>query len=239
MSQDGPPIEEREELAPPARITRKTLLGCLGLACVLLTLPLLCLAVGVCGGWLAHVLPLLAFISAVGGAALTLVVPATRVMRSSDPRHPLTHQGVAPVVELPAGQANRLSWAAATLLVVVALVGFAIETLSGGALGGLGLMLGAGALLLAQGALVVAGRLPTPALRWLRLSIYSGALRQSAPLLAAGFVALGGALFLALLDGYHWGLLGLALLVVALALLTPLARRLPRRQVRRQPDLDA
>lgn len=236
MSQDGPPIEEREELAPPARITRETLLGCLGLACVLLTLPLLWLAVGVGGGWLAHVLPMLAFISAIGGAALTLVVPATRVLRSSDPRRPLTHQGAAPVVERPAAQAHRISWAAAALLVVFALVGFAIETLSGGAIGGLGLMLGSGALLLVQGALVTAGLLPAPALRWLRLSIYGGALRQSAPLLAAGFVAFGGALFLALLDGHLWGLLGLGLLVVAVALLTPLARRVPPRQFRRPPD---
>ena len=86
MSQDGPPIHDQEELAPPARITRETLVGCLGLACVLLALPLLWLAVGVGGGWLAHVLPLLAFIAAIGGAALTVVVPASRVTRSSDPQ---------------------------------------------------------------------------------------------------------------------------------------------------------
>lgn len=229
MSQDGPPTDDEENLAPPARITRETLLGCLGLACVLLTLPLLWLAVGIGGGWLAHTLPLLAFVAAIGGAALTLVVPASHVSRSSDPQRPLTHQGGAPVVERPAALANRLCWAAAALLIVCAIAGFGAESLTGGgAVWGLALMLVAGALLLIQGGLIGFGRIPAPALRWLRLSIYSGPIRQSAALLAAGFVAMGGALFLALLDGRPWGVLGLALLVAALALMTPLARRIPR-----------
>lgn len=240
MSQDGPPTPDPAELTPPARITRETLIGCLGLVCVLLTLPLLWLAVGVGGGWLAHVLPLLAFIAAIGGAALTLVVPASRVTRSSDPQRPLTHQGGAPMVERPAALGNRLSWASAAFLIVCAVAGFAAESLTGGeAAWGLALMLVAGALLLTHGGLVGFRLVPPPALRWLRLSIYNGPIRQSAALLATGFVAVGGALFLALLDGRLWGVLGLALLVAALALMTPLTRRIPHDVSRRARDASA
>jgi hypothetical protein len=237
MSQDGPLNDDQEELAPPARITRATMLGCLGLACVLLTLPLLWLAVGIGGGWLAHVLPLLAFVAAIGGAALTLVVPASHVTRSSDPQRPTTHQGGAPMLERPAAPANRLCWATAAFLIVCAVAGFGAESLTGGgAIWGLALMLVAGALLLALGGLIGFGLIPPPALRWLRLSIYSGPTRQSVALLATGFVTIGGALFLALLDGRMWGVLGLALLVAALAFMAPLARRIPRDANRRAQD---
>jgi hypothetical protein len=180
-------------------------------------------------GWLAHVLPLLAFIAAIGGAALAFRVPAARAARSNDPHRPLTPTGSAPIIERPARLANRLMWWLAIVLVASAVGGYAMEVIANGAVWGLALMLGAGVLLLAQGALVGAGRLPAPALRWLRLSIYGETSRQSGPLLAVGVVTLAAALFLALLDGYAWGPLGLALLVVALVMLTPFARRTPRR----------
>lgn len=231
MSQDGPPANENSDLAPPARFTRETLLGCLGLLCVLLTLPLLWLAVGVGKGWLAHLLPLLAFVAAIGGAALTLRVPSGRIARSSDPERPLTHDGSPPTIERPASPANRLMLALSVALVFCAIAGYAAEVIASGAVWGLLLMLGAGVALLAQGGSISVGWLPAPAMRWLRLSIYGETIRQSAPLLAIGFVTLAGALFLALLDGYAWGPLGLGLLVVALALLTPFARRMPRRDV--------
>ena len=228
MSQEGQPADDNTDLAPPARFTRETLLGCLGLLCVLLTLPLLWLAVGVGSGWLAHLLPLLAFVAAIGGAALTLRGPAGRAARSTDPQRPLTHAGSAPTVEQPARLANRLVWSLATLLVVGALGGYAAEVIASAAWG-LALMLGAGLALLALGACIGAGWLPAPALTWQRRSIYGETIRQSAPLLAVGFVSMAGALFLALLDGYTWGPLGLGLLVVALALLTPFVRRTPWR----------
>lgn len=229
MSQEGQPADENTDLAPPARFTRETLLGCLGLLCVLLTLPLLWLAVGVGTGWLARLLPLLAFVAAIGGAALTLRVPAGRTVRSTDPQRPLTHVGSAPTIEQPARFTNRLMWSLIALLMVCAIGGYTAEVIASGAAWGLALMLGAGLALLALGASIGAGWLPTPALRWQRRSIYGETMRQSAPLLAIGFVAMAGALFLALLDGYRWGLLGLGVLVVALALLTPFARRAPRR----------
>ena len=229
MSEQQPPTERDTELAP-ARMTRGTLLGCVGLMCIMLTLPLLWLAVGAGPGWLAHVLPLLAFATAIGGAALTLRVPSGLATRSSDPERPLTRAGAAPALERPATGANRLAWACSAALVVCALFGYALEVTRVSVLWGLALMLAAGAFILAQGVLVVWGRQPAPALRWLRVSIYGATVRQSGLLLSIGFVTLGGALFLALLDGYTWGPLGLALLVAALALVTPLARRAPRRQ---------
>lgn len=227
MSEEQPHAEDHPELAQPARITRDTLIGCLGLGCILLTLPLLWLAVGVGTGWPSHVLPVLAFIAAIGGAALTLRVPGALIARARDPLRPLTQAGAAPTIERPATHANRLAWIGATVLALSALGGYAAEVAQPGRPWGLLLMLTAGALLLSQGVLVGWGRLPAPALHWLRLSIYGSTARQSGLLIAAGFILMGGALFLALLDGFVWGPLGLALLVAALVMITPLARRAP------------
>ena len=236
MSEQQPPTERETELAAPARMSRGTLLGCVGLVCILLTLPLLWLAVGVGSGWLAHVLPLLAFATAIGGAALTLRVPSALTARSNDPQRPLTREGAAPAIERPATSANRLAWAFSAALLVCALLGYALEVTRIGVLWGLALMLIAGAVILAQGVLVGWGRQPAPALRWLRVSIYGATARQSGTLLSIGFVTLGGALFLALLDGYVWGPVGLALLVAALVMITPLARRAPRRRGSQRAD---
>lgn len=236
MNDDAPHTEENAGMAAPARLTRGTLVGCLGLLCVLLTLPLLWLAVGAGTGWQAHVLPLLAFIAAIGGAALTLRAPAGMAARSTDPRRPLTHAGASPAIERPATRANRLAWALSATLTACAIGGYAWELTHAGALWGLALMLLAGLLMLTQGILIGMGRLPAPALRWQRVSMYGETGRQSAPLIAVGFVTMGCALFLALLDGYIWGPLGLALLVAGTVMAAPLARRLPRRY--RTPRVD-
>lgn len=227
MSEDRPPIQDDASVAPPAQLSRGTLVGCLGIFCVLLTLPLLWLAVGAGAGWLSHVLPLFAFAAAVGGAALTLRVPASLTVRSSDPQRPLTHTGSVPTVERPASRTNRLAWLLAVVLIAGVLGGYTLEVLYPGTPSGVTLMIVAGAILVSQGALVSNGRLPAPALHWLRLSIYGVTRWHGAALIAIGFVAIGGALFLALLDGYAWALIGLTLLIAALALMTPLARRLP------------
>ena len=95
MSDERPYAEEPSELPQPARITRDTLAGCLGLGCILLTVPLLWLAVGAGTGWPSHVLPVLAFVAAIGGAIITFRVPGGLVARSRDPRRPLTPAGVA------------------------------------------------------------------------------------------------------------------------------------------------
>lgn len=228
MSEDR---ERQSESAEPARFTRDTLLGCVGLALILLTLPLLWLAVSIGNGWLSHVLPLLAFLAAAGGAALTLRVPAGHIARSSDPQRPLTRTGDTPSIERPATTGNRVSWACSCALLAIACGGFSLEiTLPGGPLG-LALMLATGSLLVAQGILIALRRLPAPALRWLRLSLYNETNRQSAMLIAVGLITMGAALFLALLDGYIWGAFGLASLVAILVFITPLAHRSPVQRI--------
>lgn len=228
--------ERQLENAEPARFTRDTLLGCVGLALILLTLPLLWMAVSIGGGWLAHVLPLLAFGAAVGGAALTLRVPAGQTARSNDPLRPLTRSGATPTIERPATPGNRASWAFGCAFVAAALGGYGMELAYPGGIFGLALMLAAGSLLVTQGVVVAWGRLPAPALHWLRLSLHSETGRQSATLVAFGLITLGAALFLALLDGYTWGMLGLVSLVAVLVFITPLARRTPAQRYPRRAN---
>ncbi len=224
MSEDR---ERQLENAEPARFTRDTLLGCVGLALILLTLPLLWLAVSIGEGWLTHVLPLLAFGAAVGGAAVTLRVPAGQIARSNDPNRPLTRTGATPTIERPATPGNRASLTLVCAFVATALSGYGMELAYPGGMLGLALMLATGGLLISQGVLVAWMRLPAPALRWLRHPLDSKTGRQSATLVALGLITLGAALFLALLDGYMWGTLGLVLLVAILVFITPLARRSP------------
>jgi hypothetical protein len=211
----------------PRRLTRETLLGCLGLFCVLLTVPLLWLAAESGANWIGRALPLLAFTAAVGGAALALRVPSPGAVKSFDPLHPLTHSGGAPTREQPATTANRVALGLVVALTLAAVAGYTVELTQPSASWGLELMGVAGAALVALGGLVALGYAPAPALRWQRVSIYGGLGRQTAPLFAIGLVALCGALFLALLDGYVWGPIGVALLIVAAVMLAPLARRAP------------
>lgn len=241
MSDDPPRTDDPTQLPGPARFTRETLIGCVGLLCVLMTIPLLWIAVGLGRGWLNHALPLLAFAAAIGGAALTLRVPSGLTARSNDPRRPLTSSGDAPTIEQPATTANRLTALLSVVFALVASTGVYFELTQPGRLWGLALMLCSGAALLIQGFLVYSDRAPAPAWRWVRRSIYGAAFRASGPLIAGGLFSLCGALFLALLDGYSWGLLGLASVVVLSVLLTPLARRMPpqrrraRSAIRRTP----
>ncbi len=234
MSDDLPRTDDHTQLPGPARFTRDTLIGCVGLLCVLLTVPLLWIAVGLGRGWLNHALPLLAFAAAIGGAALTLRVPSGLAAQSNDPRRPLTSSGDAPTIEQPATAANRLTATLSTILALVAAVGVYFELTQPGKPWGLALMVVSGAALLTVGLLVYSDRASTPAWRWVRRSIYGAALRASGPLIAGGLFSLCGGLFLAMLDGYSWGVLGLAAVVVIGVLLTPLARRMPpqRRRAR-------
>lgn len=237
MSDDLPQTNDPTQLPGPARFTRETFIGCVGLLCVLMTIPLLWIAVGLGRGWLNHALPLLAFAAAIGGAALTLRVPSGLTARSNDPRRPLTSSGGSPTIEQPAATANRFAAALSGMLALFASVGVFFELTQPGKPWGLSLMLVSGAALLIQGLLVYSDRTPTPAWRWVRRSIYGAAFRASGPLIAGGVFSLCGALFLALLDGYSWGLLGLASVVTLGILLTPLARRMPPQQRRARSDI--
>jgi MFS family permease len=233
MSERDPQqVSDDPNLAPPARFTRETLMGCLGIACVLLLLPLLWLGLGATTGWVARALPLVAFALVVLGAALTLRVPGGLTQRSRDPRRPLTRAGIPPVIERPATLASRASFALAAGLIVLAGAGYLVESGANGphAPWGLFVSLASGAGLLAHGALVGMGRFTAPALRWQRISIIGGAHGQGGALAAIGFVTLGGSLLLALLEGFSWGVVGLTLLVTALVVAAPLARRAPRQE---------
>lgn len=231
MSQTEPPMSDGAELAPAPRFTRGTFLGCVGLFCTLLALPLLWLAVSVSARWASHLLPPLAFVAAIGGAALTLRVPGSQAFGSRDPRRPLTHSGSSPTVERPATAANQMVWALAAALTLGALGGYVLEVAHNRDTLGLSLAIGGGLALLGLGSLVASGRAPAPGLRWLKLSIYGDVTRQSAPLIAIGFITTAGALFSALLDGYGWASLALAALIALVVSVTPLARRLPRRTI--------
>lgn len=234
MNERNPQATDDSALAPPARLTRETLLGCLGLACVLLVLPLIWLALGSAPGWLARALPLGAFALVVLGITLTLRVPGGLTPHSRDPRRPLTRAGAPPVIERPATPAARASLALSAALIATAAAGYLVESGAQGkhAPWGLVVSLVAGAALLAQAALVGAGRLVGPALRWQRVSLAGVARGASGALAGIGFVAVGGSLLLALLEGFVWGAAGLAMLVVALSLAAPLARRTSGREPR-------
>ena len=229
MSERDQRVRDESGLDSPARFTRETLLGCIGIACVLLLLPLLWLGLGTTSGWLARALPLGAFALVVVGVVLTLRVPGGLTPRSRDPRRPLTRAGTPPVVERPATPAARASLVLSAGLVVLAGAGYLVESGAQGAHApwALAISLAAGAGLMTQGALVGMGRCAAPALRWQRVSITGDARGQGGALAAIGFVVVGGSLLLALIEGFTWGAAGLTLLVVALVVAAPLARRAP------------
>lgn len=218
-------------LAEPARLNSDTLLGCLGIGCILLALALLWLGFGLALGWITRLIPLLLFSLLAAGVGLMLRVPSGAVAHSRDPRHPLTRAGARPVIERPATTASRLSVAVALALTGGAGAGYLAEVFVPGrgvAWGLLGAIV-AGIGLWGQAALVYAGAAPAPALRWLRQSI-GGAPPRAGALAVMGLVAIGASLMLAFLEGYLWGAVGLAALLLLVVMISPLARRAPEFQ---------
>ncbi len=232
MSERDPRVSDDAGLAPPARFTRETLLGCLGIACVLLMLPLLWVALGSAPPWIERMAPLVALVLAAVGVALMARVPAGYAQRSRDPRRPLTRMGVPPVVERPATPAARASYILAAGLSVLAGAGYLVESVTQKAHTpwGLFVSLAAGAGLLTQAALVYGGLLAPPALRWQRRAISGGALWQGGALAGIGLVAVSSSLMLATLEGFLWGAIGLAALFLALVASAPLFRGVPGRE---------
>ena len=223
-------------LAPPGplpnRFSRATLLGCLGIACVM-ALPLLLflpLDTWRVPGWLALLAPLAGIVGLAVGAGLLMRVPSGS-MPARNPFAPLTAAGAPPLVERPATAANRAGAAAALALFTVALL--AVVIIAGGsfqqrellpALFTLGLC---GAALVAYGALIGTRRLPPPALHWVRQPV-RGQIRPAVTLVLAGLAAITWMLLVAADAGYRWGYIGLGLLVVGGVMAAPLARRAPR-----------
>lgn len=241
MRDDLPESQDATADAPLSnRVTPGTLLGCLGLLCVLAMPALLFVPLEQWSPplWLGLLVPLLAFALAALGAWLLARVPASAPVRSRDPAHPLTGTGQAPVLERPASRANRLAVVAVVALLLVGVAGYALVSASALALTPLtrGVLTSgfAGILLICDGLLIASRRLPVPAWRWVRVPVQTTLSRQGAPLVLMGLVALTWALWVALGAGIRLGAAGLALLTLLAVALAPLGRRLP--PTRRAPD---
>ncbi|HEX9037163.1 MAG TPA: hypothetical protein VF808_09265 [Ktedonobacterales bacterium] len=220
-------IAERSASRHPAGLTRDTLLGCFGLGCIMLALPLLWIGFSMPASWAARLIPLAAFGAGAVGVALTMRVPGAAPLRSRDPRRPLTRAGALPVVERPATLGARISFGVAAGLMGCACVGYVVEVVAPGREPPWGLLVSLCAGVSLCGLSVAALFRPAvaPALRWQRLSVGAGAARQAGALAAAGLVGIGATLLLALMDGYWWGEIGLAALILLLVCFSPLARR--------------
>lgn len=217
------------------RLTRGTLMGCLGLVGVL-ALPLMLFLPFETWGWPRWALllvQLVAFCAFGGGIWLLARVPSSARIRSNDPLHPLTASGAAPVLERPAGMANRLGVVAVVALVALALGGF---VLAGFATGqqfaiplGMALVALAGIILAIYGFCIALGRLDPPALRWVRIPATLTWLPQGGSLMLVGLTLMAWALLIATEAHFAWGAIGLVVLLLAVLLVAPTFRRLPSR----------
>lgn len=217
----------------PNRFTRATLIGCLGILCVLTLPALLFIPVEQLSlpAWLARLVPLVGVGAAALGSWLLGRVPADAGPRVRDPLHPLTGSGRPPVVERPATTANRISLAVVVTLAVCCAVGYCVVTFSvkdRGLLSGTVLTSVAGAALLVVSLLAVVQRAPVPAWRWVRLPLGGGPSYQALPPGLIGFIALAWALLLAAGAGYVWAPLGVGALILGGALAGPALQRMPR-----------
>lgn len=216
----------------PNRFTRATALGCLGIAGVLAMPGLLLLPLEDwhLPPWLTHLLALGAFGGLAGGAWLLARVPAARAAPVSDARFPLTHAGMVPIAERPADFGNRLALGIVWILALVALLAYVLANVSNwrGALGVDVAIVGlAGLICAVLGALVAAGRAPVPAWAWVRAPIHAGIRPQGVGLVLFGGAGMGWALLAAAGNGYSWGVVGLAILVLGSVLATPVLSRWP------------
>jgi hypothetical protein len=220
----------------PNRFTRGTMVGCLGLLCLLAMLVLLALPLERWSTplWIGTLVPLAAFALAALGTWLVVRVPASTPERSHDPTRPLTGAGLPPMLERPAQRENRMAAGAAAVLLLTGGSGYILASASGMVLATLwrGIALGglAGILLVVNGILVAGGWLPVPALRWVRVSVQSSVSRQGAPIVLIGLVWVLWALWVAFAAGMRVGAAGLAVLTLLAVVAAPLARSGPARR---------
>ncbi len=109
MSDESTSESRASDMAPlPNRFSRGTLLGCLGIACVLAMPALLFLPLDEwhVPGWVGVLVPLLALCALAVGAVLLARVPSATAS-ASDPWRPLTGAGMPPLLEHPAASGNR------------------------------------------------------------------------------------------------------------------------------------
>lgn len=233
---DGQPYERPDaglDGPLPNRFNRGTFVGCLGILCVLALPGLLFLPVE---SWplpplITQLVPLVGVAGAALGFWLLSRVPgAEPAPRSSDPLHPLTRAGRPPMMERPASAANRWGCLAGLGLAALAAAGYLVVGLAAqrtAILLGTLLATAAGGGLVAYGALVAFGRLPPPAWRWVRGPAQGRPAPQALPVVFAGMVSVLWALFVAASHGYFWAPLGVGAIILAGALASPIARRLP------------
>lgn len=224
--------ERLEDVGPlPNRITRGTVVGCLGILCVLALPALVFLPIEDLRlpAWLLR-LTLLAGLALVAcGIWLLARVPSGFVARPADPLHPLTSEGRPPVVERPAELSNRLSLDAVLLLAAVAAFGCLVATFN--PFGRRDVVVGtviasiAGFCGVAMSALVVTRRCPTPAWNWVRAPIAGSGGARIFALAFGSIVMVVWSLFVAGFDGFMWARIGLGMLVLFGVLLGPLLQR--------------
>jgi hypothetical protein len=241
MNDDDAPVPAVDAFDGPLpnRLTRGTMLGCVGLAGVLI-LPLvlfLPLDAWDLPRWAFLLLQLAAFCAFGGGLWLLARMPAAVRIRSNDPMHPLTARGDAPMVERPAERANRLGVTIIAALALLALAGFALAAFTSDGLHALavGMALDSlvGLALIVFGVSIALGRLPSPALTWVRTPATSTWLPQGGSLMLAGATLTGWALLIAMEARFIWGAIGLVVLLLAILLVGPALRRVSPRV--RQP----
>jgi hypothetical protein len=215
------------------RFTRATAVGCLGIAGVMALPALLLLPLEDwhLPAWLTHMLAIAAFGALAGGAWLLTRVPAARPAAATDARYPLTHTGMAPVVERPASGGNRAALVAVWGLAILALAAYVLANVPAfhGSLGADVALIGcAGLACGVLGVLVAARRAPVPAWSWVRTPIRADFQPQGVALVLFGGAGLGWALLAAAGNGYGWGVVGLAILVLGSVVATPVLSRWPR-----------
>ncbi len=219
----------------PNRLTRGTLLGCVGLAGVLALPVMLFLPFETWGlpRWMFLLAQLLAFGALGGGIWLLARVPSSARVRSNDPLHPLTARGAAPVLERPARRANWIGLGVIWASLAMSAAGFVLAafdvTWSPAVPLGMALVALAGLALAVYGCCIAFGRLGPPALRWVRAPATSHWLPQGGSVMLLGLTLLGWALLVAAEAGFAWGAVGLVVLLLGTLFLAPVFRQLPAR----------
>lgn len=224
----------------PNRLTRGTLIGCMGLAGVLALPVMLFLPMETWGlpRW-GFLLAQLASFGALGGGIWLLAhVPSSARARSNDPLHPLTVHGVAPILERPARRANRMGAGAVCALLAVGIGGFILAafdlTWQPAVPFGMALAALAGLALAVYGVGITFGRLEPPAVHWLRRPATTQWLPQGGSVMLLGLTLLGWALLVAAEAGFAWGAIGLVAMLLGTLFLAPAFRRLPARSRRQE-----
>ncbi len=216
----------------PNRFTRATLLGCVGILCVLALPALLAVPLEMwrVPGWLQRLVPLCGVGLCALGVWFLARVPAAQHRRSTDPLHPLTGDGRAPIVERPATVVNRVGVVVVVGLCCCGLAGYMLVSFGhrDGASAALGTLLAgvAGVGLILYGVLAALQRVALPALRWTNSAIQGGVSPQAILWVLIGCAMVSWALLVATDAGYVWAPIGVGMMIMGGVLAVPVFERL-------------